>query len=125
MRKSSLLFSIAGLFSIAVFLLMQGACQKSTESVVDCIAESFFVSVKYKPDTSSSKKINFEVNYSGANTVQSVEWIYGDGNTEKVNGTTATHTYTNAGPYTVKAKVLITKGSTTCTPEPEKSITVN
>ena len=125
MRKASLLFSIAGLFSIAVFLLMQGACKKTTESVVDCIAESFFVSVKYKPDSSNSKKINFEVNYSGANTVQSVEWIYGDGNTAKVNGTTSSHTYTNTGPYTVKAKVLITNGSATCTPEPEKSITVN
>jgi PKD repeat protein len=119
MRKVSFLFLIAGI------LLMQAACKKTTETVVDCLAESLLVSVKYKADAINNKIINFEVNYAGANTVQSVEWIYGDGSTAKGNATTSTHTYSAAGPYTVKAKVAIAKGNSTCTPEPEKSITVN
>ena len=119
MRKASLLLSIASI------LLVQGACKKTTENVVDCIAESLLVSVKYKADAANSKMINFEVNYSGTNTVQSVEWVYGDGNTAKVNGTTSSHTYSNAGPYTVKAKVSIGNGSSSCTSDQEKNITVN
>ena len=118
MRKAYLLLFIAS-------ILLTGACKKTTENVVDCIAESLFVSVKYKADAVNSKTINFEVNYSGTNSVQSVEWVYGDGNTAKVNGAISAHTYSNAGPYTVKAKVSIGNGNPSCTSEQEKNITVN
>jgi PKD repeat protein len=119
MRKLSFLLIILSI------LLMNGACKKTTQNIVDCIAESLFVSVKYKADDANSKTINFEVNYSGASTVQAVEWTYGDGNTAKINGLTSTHTYNNAGPYTVKAKVSIGNGSSSCTSNQEKSIVVN
>jgi PKD repeat protein len=119
MRKAFLLLFIASI------LLAPGACKKTTESVVDCIVESLFVSVKYTADAANSKTINFEVNYSGTNTLQSVEWVYGDGNTAKVNSSTSTHTYSNTGPYSVKAKVSIGNGNSSCTSEQEKNITVN
>jgi len=119
MRKASLLLSIAGI------LLMHGACKKTSGSVIDCIAESILVSVKYSADASNSKQINFEINYGGANTIQSVEWIFGDGNTTKGSSTTTTHTYSSAGSYALKAKVSIANGSASCTSEPEKSIVVN
>ena len=119
MRKVSLLLSIAGL------LLMQGACKKTSEDVIDCIAEGILVSVKYSADASDSKKINFEINYDGTHTIKSVEWIFGDGTTATVNSTTTTHAYSSAGSYALKAKVSIVSGSSSCTPELEKSITVN
>jgi hypothetical protein len=57
MRKAYLLLFIAS-------ILLTGACKKTTENVVDCIAESLFVSVKYKADAVNSRTINFEGNYS-------------------------------------------------------------
>lgn len=102
---------------------MQGACKKDADDVIDCIVEGLFVNISHTEDPSSVKKINFVANYSGEHSVKSVKWTFGDGVTENGN-TTISHVYTTAGPYTVKADVLIVSGRSTCTPMPTKNITV-
>jgi len=112
-------------FLLSILLALNSSCRRDTEDVIDCVTEAFFVGLTHSVDPGDSKKINFQINYSGAYAVTSVDWDYGDGNSESINGTTAVHTYQQAGSFTVRAKVNIKNGSATCTIEPEKTITVN
>jgi PKD repeat protein len=85
----------------AVVSFVSSSCSKSAETVVDCIAEALMVSVNHNVSPTNSKEILFNISYSGTLTISSVTWNYGDGKTETLNGTSATHTYSQAGPYTV------------------------
>ncbi|MXV53003.1 PKD domain-containing protein [Pedobacter sp. HMF7647] len=81
--------------------------------------------MKYTTASDNPKTIYFIIDYNGSLTVNSVEWNYGDGTKETINGTTASHTYQQAGTYTSQAKVNLKNGKSTCSVEPKKSITVN
>ena len=64
--------------------------------------------------TSTAKDLGITVDGSGSSdpdgTVDSYAWDFGDGTTGQ--GATATHTYTAAGPYTVKLTVTDDQGAT-------------
>jgi len=108
-------------FFIAISFLQ---CKKTTESIVDCLGESFLVSVHATTDASNSKKILLEAKYIGSHTLSNVTWEYGDGMSETLNTTTTTHTYVTSGVYTVKAKVKLNSNNNSCTIEPTKTITI-
>ena len=115
--------------TLTLLLILAGcicgiSCSKTGEAAIDCVAEGVLVSLKYQADNTDAKKINFTVQYDGDKTVMSVEWQFGDGSKETSNVTT-THIYAAPGPYTVKAFVHLSAGSSTCVIEPSKNITVN
>lgn len=110
---------------IATLASFGTGCKKTSESALDCFAQSLLVSVKATTDAGNAKLVHLEAVYSGDLQVKSVVWEYGDG-TPAVTGTaTTTHTYAAAGSFTVKAKISLVKGSSTCTPEPTKAVTIN
>ncbi|RAJ05016.1 hypothetical protein LX64_02170 [Chitinophaga skermanii] len=100
-------------------------CKKSADAVVDCLGESLLTSIKVNVDATNPKLVHVEVNYSGSLTVASVTYNYGDGTTETLTAKTSSHVYTAAGTYTVTTSIKLTRGSSTCTPSPKKTITVN
>ncbi|GGH65254.1 hypothetical protein GCM10011379_18200 [Filimonas zeae] len=63
------------------------------ESAVDCIGESFFVSLKTVANADNPKIVNLEVHYSGSHTFTSVNWTYGDGATAESTTTSTQHTH--------------------------------
>ncbi len=109
----------------AGLLFTQVSCKKTVENAVDCFAESLLVSVSGTTDTINIKKMNFEARYLGSHTVKNVEWNFGDGATAIENGTTTSHVYSSPGTYKAKAKINIVDGKSTCSPVPEKDITIN
>jgi PKD repeat protein len=117
--KITILFAIVTLF-------LNFSCSKDDISKgIDCVGESLFMKLKHTADPTNTKKINYEIEYTGSYTLSSVKWTFGDGTTETVNGTTVSHTYTTAGTFTVKAEVTIKKDKESCTSSPTKSVTVN
>mgnify|MGYP006214008147 CR=1 FL=1 len=81
------------------------SCSKSDDAaIVDCFGDSILTELKHSADGTNSKIINYSIQYSGSNTVTSVKWTFGDGNTQTVNGTTVSHTYTAAGTF---SKLLV------------------
>lgn len=106
-------------------LIFISGCKKVTENMVDCLGESLLVSVRADVDASNNKLINFEAHYVGESSVSSVTWDFGDGSSQTFTTKTASHTYSKAGNYMVKAKVTLSQNGSTCTPEPTKSIVVD
>lgn len=120
-QKNTAIIWIA-LFIVSFFPL--SGCKKAMESAVDCIGESFFVSLKTVANADNPKIVNLEVHYSGSHTFTSVNWTYGDGATAESTTTSTQHTYTTAGSYTVKASVSIQKNGSTCTSDHTKVIVI-
>nr|WP_294927235.1 PKD domain-containing protein [uncultured Flavobacterium sp.] len=81
--------------------------------------------IGHTADAVNSKKIDYEIKYIGKYEVKSVKWIFGDGATQTVNGTTVSHTYAAGGTFAVKADVTLKSGSSSCTSVHSKSLTVN
>ncbi len=109
---------------ITVLVAVGFSCSKAAKDAIDCLAEALLVSMSHSTDAANSKKINFVINYSGTYTVSSVQWDYGDGQSQTITGLTATHTYAAAGTYTVKTKVTVKNGSSNCTVEPTKTVVI-
>lgn len=105
-------------------LLISGSCKKTTESVVDCFSESVKVSLHVNVNSGNAKQIATEVKYWGHRTISSVKWEYGDGTIVTTTGLTSNHIYTAAGNYTVKARVTITEGKSSCETDPTKSVSI-
>src|SRR6187402_1235375 len=112
------------LFAVVV-LFFNFSCNKDeVKAPIDCFGESLFIKLKHTTDATNPKKINYEIEYTGSFTFSSVRWTFGDGTTETVSSTTVSHTYTEAGTFTVKADVTIKKDDETCTSSPVKNVTV-
>jgi PKD repeat protein len=125
MKSKSPILMIAALFFLSI------SCSKSDiEKGVDCVGESLFEKVKNTTDPTNPKKVDFAVEYSGTNTLQSVKWNFGDGTpaeTVTATGTTVSisHIYSAAGNYAVRADITVQKGGASCTSSPTRSMTVN
>lgn len=107
----------------AVFAL--GACSKDDgENALDCLADAIYVDVHHSASAENPRIINLNVSYDGDNTLDNtIEWDYGDGNTQTVTGASTSHTYSQPGTYTVKASVSVNNGS--CTHGVKETVTIN
>lgn len=114
-------------FALVLFsLAWLGSCGSDDGNVIDCLGENLFMDVAHTVDTEDPNTIHFTFSYDGEKTLDNkINWDYGDGKKETVTGTTATHTYTAAGSYTVKIQPTVRKGSGSCSPELERHITIN
>jgi len=89
------------------------SCGKTEESVIDCLGESFLTNIEHSASAQNTKIINFTVGHSGEQQLNnSIKWNFGDGAQQTVNGTTANHTYAQAGTYTAIATVTTSGGCT-------------
>lgn len=108
-----------------VFVGFYSSCSSDSERIVDCITEQINLKLSHSLDTQNQKKSFYTVRYTGSlllnNTIQ---WDFGDGQKATLSGTTAEHIFTSAGKYTVKAKVTLNKGSSSCTTTLETTITI-
>ena len=103
--------------------ILHHACKDTVESIVNCSAESLLMSVHHTVDTTIPKLIHFEARYSGSHSFDSVIWEFGDGST--ATGKAVDHTYAASGTYSVKAKIKINNGKSTCEGDPVRSVVVN
>jgi len=101
------------------------SCRKTTEKIVDCFGQSLLTSFSHTTDAANPKKVDFTAKHSGELSIASVKFEYGDGQSQTVTGTTASHTYAAAGTYSVKARITLTNGKGTCETDPVRSVTVN
>ena len=108
------------LVSVCIF---NNSCKKALESIINCTGEALLMSVHHTVDGSSPKLVHFEGRYSGTHSLDSVTWDFGDGKTG--TGKTVDHTYDASGTYTVKAKIKIANGKSTCESDPTKSVVIN
>lgn len=117
MKKLHTIFFI--LITIVVF-----ACKKETKPMVDCLGESFFVSVSHTASPNDSKQINFVVSYSGSQSVDnSVKWDFGDGtDIQTVNSLSTNHIYSGSGTFNVKATITLNDGE--CSYSIDEAVTV-
>ena len=114
---------------ISVILLCLNSCKKTVEDVIDCIAESYPLSISEEVDATNPKLIYFEFvnnDTDGRFTQDSqVNWDFGDGNSATSTNNKIDHTYSSAGDYTVKTSYTLRNGSASCSGSKEKSVAVN
>jgi len=109
---------------LAGILILSLACKKKTEEAIDCVIELAFVTFTYEPDQQNPKLITFTLEYAGAYST-SVEWIFDDGSTQTVTGTTVTHTYSEAGSYHVEANItLLAEDKLSCSVSKSRTVDV-
>lgn len=111
---------------ILVFTLVGfSSCKKEAEEVIDCLFVSADFDVTHTVEE-STKTATFTVDYDGEHTLRnSIEYDFGDGSTQTISGTTATHVYSSAGSYTVKVKPTVEHAGSYCTPELTENVTIN
>lgn len=108
---------------VSFFLIV--ACSKDDgKDAVDCFADALFVDGHHSASAENPHTINFNVTYSGTNTLDNtIKWDYGDGNVQTVAGVTTSHTYTQPGTYAVKASVSVNNAS--CTHQVRETVNIN
>ena len=115
-------------FLIMSFLFVETGCKKIIEDAIDCAAESILLSIDARIDTSNAKLVHFEFindNTSGDLTLdKQIEWNFGDGKTATSTNNKVDHTYTYAADFPVTANYTLRKGSSSCTGQKEKTVTV-
>ncbi|MFC0778329.1 PKD domain-containing protein [Flavobacterium sp. HJSW_4] len=118
MKKITTILMFAMMFFVSV------SCSKNdAEDVLDCIAESAYISIHNSTDTTNPKLMNYSITYDGTGTLSSVKWTFGDGTTG--TGATVTHTYTAAGTYEAVAEITVKKGGSECGSTRKRTVTVN
>lgn len=110
---------------IAALAFLSFSCGDDLEKAFDCAGENLLLEIGHTADAANSKKIDYELKYTGEYTVKSVKWTFGDGTTQNVSGSTVSHTYATGGTFAVKADVTLKNGSSSCTSAHSKSVTVN
>lgn len=118
MKKQKLITCILAASMIFV------SCKKTTESVVDCLSEDIRQSVHVTVNANNPKEVTTEVKYWGTKTIGSIKWEYRDGVVETTTSLTGMHTYSSAGNYTIKAKITITEGKSSCASDHTKTVTI-
>ena len=117
------------LILISLILLNVQGCKKTVEDVIDCVAESYLLSISDEVDANNPKLFHFEFvnnDTDGRFTQDSqVNWDFGDGSTATSSNNKIDHTYADIGNYTVKASYTLRNGSASCSGSKEKSISVN
>lgn len=115
--------SFRGISGCVVFLtLLATSCSsKDLEKVFDCLGESARVGIEVENEN-GDRTVNFSIDYFGDLNVGTVAWVFGDGNTG--TGASTSHTYAEAGTYSVRAIVNLSDGTENCKPEQTRSVTV-
>ena len=104
-------------------LFIAGCSKDDGKDVVDCFGESLMMNVHHNVSTENPKTVNFNVTYSGSHTLKgAIKWNFGDGTIVTVNGTSTSHTYTQAGSYNAVASVSLV--SPDCTVDVKESVVV-
>jgi hypothetical protein len=116
-------------FTIAFALTAMNSCKKAVEDSIDCIAASLLVSMESNADANNSKLIHFKFlldqNENNDFTLDDrLKFDFGDGNVETIEGTEVSHEYASAGSFDVKVNYTLHRGSSSCMPVKEKTITV-
>lgn len=123
--KNSEMKKIGQILIVMTAIFVTSCGKDIEESIVDCLGESAFVTLKHAADAADAKKINYTIEYSGSGTLKSVKWTFGDGKTETVNGPTVSHTYASAGAYNVQADATVAINKSNCTSTHKKGVTVD
>jgi len=118
--KSILKISI---ITLIVSLVAVSCSKDDAAKVLSCLGEAAVTEIHHNTDSSDPMKVNFEAEYLGDYTVESVKWEFGDGSSG--TGTTTSHTYATAGTYEMKVTVNLKEGKKTCSFTKDKSITIN
>lgn len=106
---------------LSLLLIVMASCKDDIEEATDCIGESVFTSMKHQASASNAREVTFTIEYIGDHTVSSVDWDFGDGSTQNVQGLTATHTYSAPVTANVTANIHLSGG---CSFKKEKSVTI-
>lgn len=122
--QKHLLLKIAGCALLCVALIFN-SCKKAAEDAVDCFGQSLFVSFNHNQNDTNSRKVDFTIKYAGKLPIASIRLEYGDGQSQTISGSTASHTYNAAGNYEVKAWVTLQNGDGTCEVNPVKQLNIN
>lgn len=105
--KNILSLGIIGLLSM---VLLTG-CEEDLLAPKDCSTVGLLLNVTHTVG-SDERTVNFTINYSGDHTLEnSVEWDFGDGTMQTLNGTSAQHTYSTSGSFTAEARVTLSGSS--------------
>ncbi len=116
-QSPSFLSLFAGLLFQA--LLAISCTVEETKRIFSCLGEAELVSIQSRNDN-GDRSVNFSISYTGDMSVGTVTWVFGDGSTG--SGTSTSHTYSEAGSYTVQASVNLSDNDNYC--KPQKSVTV-
>lgn len=101
------------------------SCSSDAERIVDCLTEQINLKLSHSLDSQNQKKSLYTVRYTGSLSLNNtIQWDFGDGQKATLSGTTAEHIFTAAGKYTVKAKVTLNKGNSSCTTTLETTVTI-
>lgn len=121
--------NVIPIFLIFVVLVCLSSCKKTVEDVIDCIAESYLLSISDEVDDTNPKLVHFEFvnNDTDGRFTQDaqINWDFGDGQTGTSTNNKIDHTYSNTGDYTVKTSYTLRNGSSSCSGSKEKSVTIN
>lgn len=110
---------------IAILFLGILSCDKEEKSIVSCLGENLLFTIDHEIADENPKQVNFTTAYFGTSHTfdDTVNWDFGDGTVQPINGKTASHLYTASGNYTVKANVSLNGGA--CSYTLTEHVTVN
>lgn len=112
-----------GIFTLLAFLSFS-CSSNDIEKGLDCLFESSRFKLKHSIDSNNTKTVSFTLEYSGDYTVEKIEWDFGDGSKETSINKSISHTYAEAGIYSVSVKPTVKNKNSTCTPEVKENVTV-
>lgn len=110
----------AFLLLLSSFIALE-SCKREEEAVVDCFGNGLETSLSVKIASDNTKKVNTSVTYIGSQTIESIQWNFGDNSNTTTTATSVEHIYTSTGTYDVTANVKFTSG---CSVSPKKTITI-
>lgn len=111
---------------LAIIVGTMSSCgDDDTKSIVDCFGESLLISVDHEKVETNPKQVNFEAKYFGDHDLDgTIKWNFDDGTpVQALPGTTASHTYVNAGTYHATATVILNGGG--CSYDVKETVTVD
>ena len=91
---------------VAGIMILSISCSKSEKEAIDCAIELSFATIGHNANVDNPKEVTFTLQYVGSFTA-TITWEFGDGTSKTVVGTSATHVYSDAGNYEVKANVTL------------------
>lgn len=112
---------------VAVIFIFQYSCKQITKDIIDCSFETIGASVTAEEDTETKYKVNFTFNFdtSDGETISTITWKFGDGQSIVTQTATASHTYAESGDYDVVVEYTINMDGGTCSSTKNKKVSVS
>jgi len=105
-------------------MILSFSCSKSEKESIDCVIELTFATISPVASVDNPKEITFTLQYVGDFTA-TITWEFGDGTSQTVVGTSATHIYNDSGNYDVKANITLSGDDySSCSTSKSKSVKV-